>query len=100
MLISAGVPKGGLSCSEHQERKGGESGVALQLQPKVLQSSSWEDRAAATRGCTAPPDHHSGSGGKREAVRGHRVPTRPGAPGSPAECNARGDNVYIYNVYI
>ena len=60
MLISAGVPKGGLSCSEHQERKGGESGVALQLQPKVLQSSSWEDKAAATRGCTAPPDHHSG----------------------------------------
>ena len=66
--------------------KKGESGVALQLQPEVLQSSSQADRAAATRGCTVPPDHHSGewwaAGG---AVRGDfsspwalDVPQHPG----------------------
>ena len=42
-----------------KEKKEKVSGVAPQLPPEVLQSSSREDRAAATRGCTAPPDHHS-----------------------------------------
>ena len=72
-------------------------GWSCKLQRRVLQSSSCEDRAATTRGCTAPPDHpRVGVGCGRCGARGLKFPMGPGCAPASRLKPMGNTHTYIY----